>query len=227
MATHRRGTSAAQWLVADLLRREGRPWPSLSPAARGLAVGGALLCSTVVAVSMAGEPQVPEPPPPPDPEPPVAAPPTPAPAAPSAAPTSRTLPQERARRQPSPSWPTPNRRSRASRGSGCPPRGRRRPPRASRSTATPWRPRRSGRPAGTPRTTRDPTIGRTATRPTVTPTTDDDADDRDDRVRRQGRGPGRRHVRRAELDARPGRRHVRTTRPATWDRDGRRRRPRR
>ena len=53
MATHRRGTSGAQWLVADLLRREGRAWPSLSPAARGLAVGGALLCSTVVAVSMA------------------------------------------------------------------------------------------------------------------------------------------------------------------------------
>ena len=37
MATHRRGTSAAQWLVADLLRREGRAWPTISPAARGLA----------------------------------------------------------------------------------------------------------------------------------------------------------------------------------------------
>ena len=59
MATHRRGTSGAQWLVADLLRREGRAWPSLSPAARGLAVGGALLCSTVVAVSMAAEPRPP------------------------------------------------------------------------------------------------------------------------------------------------------------------------
>ena len=60
MATHRRGTSGSQWLVADLLRREGRAWPSLSPAARGLAVGGALLCSTVVAVSMAAEPQTPD-----------------------------------------------------------------------------------------------------------------------------------------------------------------------
>jgi len=67
MATHRRGTSGAQWLVADLLRREGRAWPGLSPAARGLAVGGALLCSTVVAVSMASEPQPPEPPPAPEP----------------------------------------------------------------------------------------------------------------------------------------------------------------
>jgi hypothetical protein len=43
MATHRRGMSATQWPVADLLRREGRAWPTLSPAARGLAVSGALL----------------------------------------------------------------------------------------------------------------------------------------------------------------------------------------
>jgi len=75
MATHRRGLSAAQWPVRDLLRREGRPWPSLSPAARGLAVGGALVCSTVVAVSMAAEPEDPAPTPAPDPlSPPAAAP---------------------------------------------------------------------------------------------------------------------------------------------------------
>src|SRR6185312_15735895 len=75
MATHRRGISATQWPVADLLRREGRPWPSLSPAARGIVVGSALLCSTVVAVSMAGEPAEHEPAPTPQPDRPEAAPP--------------------------------------------------------------------------------------------------------------------------------------------------------
>ena len=56
MGTHRRGTSSLQWSVADLLRREGhlRPGPV---GVRGLAVGGALVCTTVVAVSMAGEPE--------------------------------------------------------------------------------------------------------------------------------------------------------------------------
>ena len=91
MATHRRGMSATQWPVAELLRREGRAWPTLSPAARGLAVGGALLCSTMVAVSMAAEPQAPEPPPPPEPEPPVAAAPAPT-AKSSTAPTSHPEP---------------------------------------------------------------------------------------------------------------------------------------
>jgi hypothetical protein len=56
MATHRRGTSSSQWSVADLLRREGRLRPG-PVGVRGLAVGGALVCTTVVAVSMAGEPE--------------------------------------------------------------------------------------------------------------------------------------------------------------------------
>ena len=90
MATHRRGISATQWSVGDLLRREGRSWPSLSPAARGVAVGSALLASTVVAVSMASEPEPPEPPPPPDPGPPAAAPDTPTPAPETAPPAAGT-----------------------------------------------------------------------------------------------------------------------------------------
>ena len=69
MATHRRGTAATQWSVGDLLRREGRSWPSLSPAAKGVAVGSALLASTAVAVSMAAEPQDVAPAPAPEPEP--------------------------------------------------------------------------------------------------------------------------------------------------------------
>src|SRR5436305_1276297 len=69
MATHRRGTAATQWSVGDLLRREGRSWPSLSPAAKGVAVGSALLASTAVAVSMAAEPQHVAPPPSPEPAP--------------------------------------------------------------------------------------------------------------------------------------------------------------
>ena len=75
------------------MARRGPPAPRGSrlavavPAARGLAVGGALLCSTVVAVSMAAEPQAPEPPPPPEPEPPVVA--APPPATAPASPTSR------------------------------------------------------------------------------------------------------------------------------------------
>ena len=56
MGTHRRGTSSLQWSVADLLRREGRLRPG-PVGVRGLAVGGALVCTTVVAVSMAGEPE--------------------------------------------------------------------------------------------------------------------------------------------------------------------------
>ena len=91
MATHRRGISATQWSVGDLLRREGRSWPSLSRTARGVAVGSALLASTVVAVSMASEPENPEPPPPPDPAPPSApAPDTPTPAPQTAPPASDT-----------------------------------------------------------------------------------------------------------------------------------------
>ena len=69
MATHRRGTAATQWSVGDLLRREGRSWPSLSPAAKGVAVGSALLASTAVAVSMAAEPQHVAPPSSPEPAP--------------------------------------------------------------------------------------------------------------------------------------------------------------
>ena len=56
VGTHRRGTSSSQWSVADLLRREGRLRPG-PVGVRGLAVGGALVCTTVVAVSMAGEPE--------------------------------------------------------------------------------------------------------------------------------------------------------------------------
>src|SRR5215213_9649930 len=78
MATHRSGTSPNQWPVGDLLRREGRSWPELSPSARGLAVGGALVCTTVVAVSMAAEPEEPETPAVVDPLPTPAAAPEPA-----------------------------------------------------------------------------------------------------------------------------------------------------
>src|SRR3954447_10028111 len=69
MATHRRGTAATQWSVGDLLRREGRSWPSLSPTAKGVAVGSALLASTAVAVSMAAGPQDVAPPSSPEPAP--------------------------------------------------------------------------------------------------------------------------------------------------------------
>ena len=96
MSTHRRGISATQWPVADLLRREGRPWPRLSPAARGLVVGSALLCSTVVAVSMAGEPDKHDQPPPPEPHSPPGRPPgSPAGVAPNPTPSP-----SRARRPP-------------------------------------------------------------------------------------------------------------------------------
>jgi hypothetical protein len=100
LSTHRRGISATQWPVADLLRREGRPWPSMSPTVRGLVVGSALLCSTVVAVSMAGEPVKQEQAPSPEPHSPRAAPPgsggsVVAPADPSAVPGQDKLPAHR------------------------------------------------------------------------------------------------------------------------------------
>jgi hypothetical protein len=55
MVTHRRGFSPQQWSVGDLLRREGRRAPSLSPTAGSAAVGTALVCCTAVAVSLAAE----------------------------------------------------------------------------------------------------------------------------------------------------------------------------
>ena len=225
MATHRRGTSAAQWLVADLLRREGRAWPSLSPAARGLAVGGALLCSTVVAVSMAAEPQTPGRRHRPSPSPrsrPRRHPRTVRRATSRAQPRTRTpaaaQPVVADPRPPAPRL-VPRLRLPAARVATD--------GRASRSTATPSRRRRSRRPAGTLRTMQRQATGRTAGR-TAAGT---------GHGRPRGRRTGRR-VRRPGLERRPQRRHTdrdratstdptttRTTGTGTDDDDRRPRRP--